>query len=211
MFRLILQRQASTLLVTLAVVLFVAFGLGVVLTIPRGGSAQALGDPNAPRPTVAAPTVGAAQPPIARPAAAPVDPRPPGRPDPSMRRPDVAMHPAAIAAVQCALGAAPPTHDPTLDEAALAIARAGVAADSVDAMIAAERAVAAEYNLVVWGVLGGFAAVHAPDADPCRFAGKDMRAALTHPDWASVRAVGVAFFAEPSAGAPVSELIIVGR
>lgn len=123
--------------------------------------------------------------------------------------PDARLRPAAVAAVQCALADQAPTHDPALDDVALA--RAGASADSLDAAIAARRAVAQEHRLVVWGVLSGFAADHTPDADPCRFAGQDLRAALTLPEWKTVRAVGVAFFAEPSATAPVSTLIVVGR
>jgi hypothetical protein len=60
-------------------------------------------------------------------------------------------------------------------------------------------------------VLGGFAAVHADGADPCRFADVNLRDRLTANEWTSVHAVGVAFFAEPDATAPVSTLVVVAR
>ncbi|MDW8234963.1 MAG: hypothetical protein RMJ54_19495, partial [Roseiflexaceae bacterium] len=169
-------------------------------------------------PVAAAEPLPVGQPPIARPAALPPEAVAAqvgggGGTPPNLieaRTPDERFHPAALAAVQCAVGR-DLAHDPALDAVAVALWRAHATAETLDAALAAEARIARAHEVRMSAVLSGFAADHAADPDPCRFAGRTLREALTAQGWTEVRAVGVAFFPEADATAPLSTLVVVAR
>lgn len=216
MLALMLRRHLPFILSASAAALFLALAAVVVVIGPQDRNARALGDPNAPPPAAAEPApVG--RPPVARPAALPPDALASGdgaggapRNLVEARMPDDRFHPAAIAAVQCVIGREVP-HDPALDAVAVAIWRARASAETIDAALAEEARIARDANVRMSAVLSGLAASHAAGDDPCRFAEVDLRAQLTHPAWRDARAIGVAFFPEPDATAPVSTLVAVAR
>lgn len=219
MLALMLKRHLPFILSATAAALFLALGAVVLLFGPQRGDARALGDPSAPPPAAAAEPLPVGQPPIARPAALPPEALAStngggggGMPANLIeaRTPDERFHPAALAAVQCAIGREV-AHDPALDAVAVALWRARASADALDAALAAEARIAREHGVRMSAVLSGFTADHAADPDPCRFAGRALREELTVQGWAEVRAVGVAFFPEADATAPVSTLVVVGR
>ncbi|GIW00382.1 hypothetical protein [Roseiflexus sp.] len=209
MVRLILQRNRLTLLAFVVIPAAIAAIAAAWLLRPQTMSSAPLGDPNAP--VVAAtpaPFVGG-QPPIARPAAAPVeayradDAPPPDAPANLIeaRMPDARYHDAAFAAVQCAVGR-PLTRDPEFDALAVEAWRAAVRSGNQR-----NYALLEQNNLRFIQMVP----VERPtqsSSDACLFGGEDMRTQFG--DLQDITSVGVAVF--PYEGDyPFMTLVVVGR
>jgi hypothetical protein len=212
---LLVRRNAGVIAVTITAVLIVAIIAGVALTPARG--ATPLGDPNAVvvEPTLAPPD---SLPPVARPAAVPVESGDPNvapdttgqhiEIDHAARMPDESKAEAAAAAISCAVGRDLPM-DPNLNAVAADLwrieARDNVASFQRGAELSKSIGLVVMTNIVDLDETG------ADPSDPCVFGGRNLRDAFPTEAFKDATHIGVAFFPWPTvAGLPQSSLYVIG-
>lgn len=210
MLALMLRRHLPFILSATAATLFLALAAVIILLGPQRGDARALGDPSAPRPVAAAEPAPVGQPPVARPAALPPEALASsggagGAPQNLIeaRMPDERFHPAALAAVQCAVGREV-AHDPALDAIAIDVWRA-----QAQGQVPVVQRLINDHGLRVVSLLT-LDRDAPPSADPCVFGGADLRK-RAGAQWSDAAVVGVAAFPEPEGGLPVMTLVVVAR